>query len=602
MANEPNTPDHRWYERRNNIALSNEDLSRETIFDSGIQKINSWINSQPWGFDYPQLVLDFDDEYYRVDGGDTTFASAITHTRASTATYVDSTGTLQTAAINEPRLGHHVWNGTAWVNEGLLHESEARTNLVTYSEEFDNAVFWPVVRASVTANDAAGPDGASTADRFVEDSATGTHQATAVITVTADTVHTVSLYVKEGSGSVRALRIDFTESSFSDGFRVLFNPSTGEIVTSQTFGAGSGFSTSVQDAGNGWYRVSLTGKLNAVATSARLLLFMQSNLTAFSASYTGDGSSNLLLWGAQLEAAPTPSSYIPTSGSTVTRSADVLTIPAANLPYPEPVVIGPEIAVGTPDTLGSDWTDNGDGSYTSSGALTSGQLTLAWNNAAITSGKVFRVSGTISGRTQGALGVKLGGGATIPFTTNTDFDLILANGTVGNVQFIELSNAGLGFDGTIDNISVREINPLALSIQMDGKITYADEDNTSTAVFFLWQQDANNTINYRLRTNLGTGEIQFNQIASGVLDERRSNSSEYAPDVLVPFNIAGRHGSTFINGAVDGVALTADLTPVALPDLSASNLLLGNDYNGTIRTFRVWGQDVGNAGIAEATT
>jgi hypothetical protein len=81
------------------------------------------------GFE-PGLVLDFDDEYYRLGEFQRQFADAITHTRASTATYVDSTGTLQTAAINEPRVGHHVWNGFAWVNEGLLHESEARTNLL----------------------------------------------------------------------------------------------------------------------------------------------------------------------------------------------------------------------------------------------------------------------------------------------------------------------------------------------------------------------------------------------------------------------------------------------------------------------------------------
>jgi hypothetical protein len=76
----------------------------------------------------PELILDFSREFYKTNAGIKTFANTITHTRASTATYVDSTGTLQTAAINEPRVGHHVWNGSAWVNEGLLHESEARTN------------------------------------------------------------------------------------------------------------------------------------------------------------------------------------------------------------------------------------------------------------------------------------------------------------------------------------------------------------------------------------------------------------------------------------------------------------------------------------------
>jgi hypothetical protein len=40
-------------------------------------------------------------------------------------TYVPTTS----AARYLPRRGHHVWNGSAWVNEGLLHESEARTNL-----------------------------------------------------------------------------------------------------------------------------------------------------------------------------------------------------------------------------------------------------------------------------------------------------------------------------------------------------------------------------------------------------------------------------------------------------------------------------------------
>jgi hypothetical protein len=75
----------------------------------------------------------------------------------------------------------------------------------------------------------------------------------------------------------------------------------------------------------------------------------------------------------------------------------------------------------------------------------------------------------------------------------------------------------------------------------------------------------------------------------------------YTPGVLVPYNIASRHGSTFINGAVDGVALTADTTPVALPDLSATDFNLGFDYMGTISMLRVWADDLADVGIAEAT-
>ena len=60
-----------------------------------------------------------------------------THTRASSATYIDADGILQTAAINEPRVGHHIWNGSAWVDEGYLHESEARTNLILDSETIE---------------------------------------------------------------------------------------------------------------------------------------------------------------------------------------------------------------------------------------------------------------------------------------------------------------------------------------------------------------------------------------------------------------------------------------------------------------------------------
>ena len=37
-----------------------------------------------------------------------------------------------------PRIGHHVYNGNAWVNEGVLAESESRVNLIERSNTFDS--------------------------------------------------------------------------------------------------------------------------------------------------------------------------------------------------------------------------------------------------------------------------------------------------------------------------------------------------------------------------------------------------------------------------------------------------------------------------------
>jgi hypothetical protein len=119
----------------------------------------------------------------------------------------------------------------------------------------------------------------------------------------------------------------------------------------------------------------------------------------------------------------------------------------------------------------------------------------------------------------------------------------------------------------------------------------------------LWQADSNNKINnYLISNGATTGQIVFLQRDAGTSDFTASPATTYSPGILVPFNIASRHGSTFVNGAVDGTALTADTTPVALPDLSATDLDLGYDFMGTIKTFRMWAADLGDTGIAEASS
>jgi hypothetical protein len=57
-------------------------------------------------------------------------------------------------------------------------------------------------------------------------------------------------------------------------------------------------------------------------------------LVADNPSYTGDGTSGLFLWGAQVEAATTHSSYIPTTAASATRAADVPAITSPSVNYP----------------------------------------------------------------------------------------------------------------------------------------------------------------------------------------------------------------------------------------------------------------------------
>jgi len=197
-----------------------------------------------------------------------------------------------------------------------------------------------------------------------------------------------------------------------------------------------------------------------------------------------------------------------------------------------------------------------------------------------------------------ALGTTLGS----LITTEADYkEVSLVFTGSGPTAYINLYSA-IGADGltTIwDNVSVREINPLSVSIQVDGRVTYSDDANTNDIV--QWQIDAGNTIRlYRSCAGARTGELGFYQ-AITVADNVDTINDYLTPGVLVPYNIASRHGSTFINGAVDGVALTENTTPVALPDLSAADLELGYDYMGTIGTFRVWDQDLGDDGIVTAT-
>jgi hypothetical protein len=267
----------------------------------------------------PSLILQF--------AGAQTMDPRITFTRASTATFTGSNGLIQTAAINAPRFDY---NPTTLAPLGLLIE-EQRTNLVTYSEQFDNAA-WTKTASSITANTVVAPDGTLTGDGLVEDTATSAHAVTQSNTVVANTTYTASCYFKAfATGAARFARIQYGTSSGSSGVRVLFDLSNGTIsAAAVNFGTGSGASASITAVGNNWYRCTLSGIIDSTSTTGRLDVFLQSTGGSFTASYTGNGYSGIYIWGAQLEAGAFPTSYIQTVASQVTRAADAASMTGAN--------------------------------------------------------------------------------------------------------------------------------------------------------------------------------------------------------------------------------------------------------------------------------
>jgi hypothetical protein len=221
---------------------------------------------------------------------------------------------LLSATNNVPRFDH---NPTTGESLGLLIE-EQRTNLFTYSADFANAA-WSKFRASITSNIIVAPDGTLTGDKLVEDTtATNTHYVSDSVNLIANTSYNATVYVKAAERTRVRLQNSSTPNWTTVG-SAYFDLSAGTIVS----GTGS-----ITPIGNGWYRCSINGTFGGADAAGGLNIFIVESGTTI--SYTGDGYSGIYIWGAQLEAAEFPTSYIATGAATATRIADSASMTGTN--------------------------------------------------------------------------------------------------------------------------------------------------------------------------------------------------------------------------------------------------------------------------------
>lgn len=257
----------------------------------------------------PAAELDFATGNYRLGGNPAAFAGLVSFTRASAASYVDSGGSLISAAADQPRFDHDPATGAPL---GLLIEP-ASTNLILRSQDF--SIFpWSNSGSllTITEDDATAPDGTATATRLVPNTGTGLHRVYQPWVPVNGMAYTVSIFMKD-YGS----RYAYINGDAALGVRLAVDLQTGAYVT----GGASASNPVVEAWPNGWWRVAITG-VGTSNTGNGVWVQLNSTLQAVDQNFAGNGVDGIRLWGALLEEGPVATSYIATGSSTATRTAD----------------------------------------------------------------------------------------------------------------------------------------------------------------------------------------------------------------------------------------------------------------------------------------
>ena len=267
--------------------------------------------------------LEFSDDYptiepsLRLDFANArAFDPRITFTRDSVATYIGRDGLVKYAGVNEPRFDHDPVTGESL---GFLIE-EQRTNFIPNGDQIGGSGWSnPGSNSSNLSTNNPAPTGENVASTW---SGPGYYE---VVSGTTDgTTYMMSVYAKQnnaGTDGFASLQLGSDTNTWgggSDKAHASFNLATGTVISTTTGVVSYG----IEDVGNGWYRCYVSGVKSGTGDIA---------VVCYTANQ-GTGAT-LYAWGAQLEAGAFLTSYIPTSGATVTREKEFPVIETSSIDF-----------------------------------------------------------------------------------------------------------------------------------------------------------------------------------------------------------------------------------------------------------------------------
>jgi hypothetical protein len=226
----------------------------------------------------------------------------LTFTRASSATRVNAQGLIETVASNVPRIDY-----TGGGCGSLLLEPQ-RTNLLTYSEAFDN---WSLKTGiTVLSNQLISPNGTLNASEIKTSAAGSRYVGENYSLSTGDNVF--SVFAKKGANNWIYLNV---VQDVSNNWNFTFDLENG--VIGQSNSSAYLASASIENYGDGWYRIIVKANVTSAGVFAARI-YPADSATDVNTN-VGD---SVYIYGAQLEAGSYATSIINTAGTTVTRIQD----------------------------------------------------------------------------------------------------------------------------------------------------------------------------------------------------------------------------------------------------------------------------------------